>query len=261
MRTRQNSAGRTDGRQKSLHGLLTAAQAVLFDFDGPVCGLFARNPTAPAAKEIQDLVRADWGELPPSVEQSQDSHGILRALRQDMFEEASPAGRRLETLQRAEDVVTQYEWLAIQDADLEPHVEELLGHLSHLGKRMAVVSNNAEEPIRKYLDANGLLRHFEAVIGRDHDELRNMKPNPYGVLRAVDLLDLSPGSCLMVGDQLSDLHAAESAGVPFLGTTDNDQRRAEMSALGADSVVATLEPVAACAKSLAERAVQRSDQD
>ncbi|WP_165914667.1 HAD family hydrolase [Streptomyces sp. AcE210] len=261
MRTRQNSAGRTDGRQKSLYSLLTAADAVLFDFDGPICSLFARNPTAPAAKEIQDLVRAEWGELPPSVEQSQDSHGILRALRQDMFEEPSPAGRRLATLQQAEDVVTQYEWRAIQDADLEPHVEELLGHLSHLGKLMAIVSNNAEEPIRKYLDARGLLRHFETVVGRDHDELRNMKPNPYSVLRAVDMLGLDPASCLMVGDQLSDLHAAESAGVPFLGTTSSGHRQAEMRALDADSVVATLEPVAACAKSLAERAVQRPDQD
>ncbi|MFB7757654.1 hypothetical protein ACFC18_50155 [Streptomyces sp. NPDC056121] len=78
MRTRQNSEGRTDRRRKSLHGLLTAAQATLFDFDGPVCGLFARSPTAPAAEEIQEVVRAGWGDLPLSVEQSQDSHGILR---------------------------------------------------------------------------------------------------------------------------------------------------------------------------------------
>ncbi|MGW6397402.1 HAD family hydrolase [Streptomyces sp. NPDC055134] len=99
-----------------------------------------------------------------------------------------------------------------------------------------------------------------AVIGRDRDELRNMEPNPYSALRAVDTLGLDPASCLMVGDRLSDLLAAESAGVPILRTTRNGQRRAELRALGADAVAATPEPVAACAKSLTGRAVQRPDQ-
>ncbi|MFF2504897.1 HAD family hydrolase [Streptomyces sp. NPDC058067] len=261
MSTRQDSDGETDDGQEGLHDLLVAAQAVLFDFDGPICGLFARNPTAPAAQEIQDLVGAEWGELPPSVEKSQDPHGVLHALRQDMFPEATPTGRRLATLQRADEVVTRHEWRAIRDADLEPHIKELLKHLSYLGKRMVVVSNNAEEPIKEYLDGKSLLHHFEAVIGRDHDELRKMKPNPHSVLRAVDSLGLAPAACLMVGDQLSDLQAAESAGVPFLGTTKRAQRRAEMRALGAGAVVTTLEPVAACAHSLAGRDARRSGQD
>ncbi|WP_405480166.1 HAD family hydrolase [Streptomyces sp. NBC_00009] len=252
MRTHQDSDGETGNGEEGLRGLLATARAVLFDFDGPICGLFARNPTAPAAKEIQELVRAGWGELPPSVGTSQDSHGILRALRQDMFPEEAPVGRRLATLKQAEDVVTQHEWRAVQDADLEPHIKELLSHLAHFGTRMAVVSNNAEAPIRKYLCGKGLLPYFDAVIGRDEGELRKMKPNPYGVLRALRSLETAPERCLLVGDQLSDLEAAHAASVPFLGSTRRPQRRAKMRELGAEAVVANLAPVAACAKSLAQ---------
>ncbi|MGW2417712.1 hypothetical protein ACWC0C_00390 [Streptomyces sp. NPDC001709] len=65
----------------ALRRLLLGAHAVLLDFDGPVTDLFGDESTAPVAHEIKDVVRGIWGDLDRDVEECDDSHGILRHLR------------------------------------------------------------------------------------------------------------------------------------------------------------------------------------
>lgn len=48
---------------------------------------------------------------------------------------------------------------------------------------------------------------------------------------------------LMIGDSPSDLHAAQQAGVSFLGYARNDSQAHLLRQAGADFVVASLEPV------------------
>lgn len=240
--------GRRGGQD--LRRLVRDADAVLLDFDGPVCDLFGDVPTAHIAEEIKVMARLEWGTLDRKVEDCDDSHGILQRLR-DMLDGEAPAVRNRVPLGLANTIVTGHEYTAVNSAVQAPDVENLLDALLDLGKRLVIVSNNADEPIWHYLKHAGLESKFVAVHGRDPREPRRMKPDPDVVLRALeDLGGLHPSRALLVGDQLTDLRAARSAGVRFLGYTQDRKRRQQMRRNKADGVVSSHAPVIAAAREL-----------
>ncbi|MEV5527776.1 HAD family hydrolase [Streptomyces prunicolor] len=232
--------------QDALLPLLTGARAVLFDFDGPVCDLFRGVPTNDVAKQVKDAARPYWGWRDPEdqgrldleVESCHDSHGILRCLR-DMYER--PASKRLspEPLELAEKIVTGQETAALRTAVRAPHIVTLVDLLGELGLRLVVVSNNAEGPISAYLEHPDFHDKFEGVFGRDPRDARRMKPDPHCVDRALEHLGLSASSCILIGDQVTDLKAARAAGTYFVGYTREETRAREMKQGGADAVVST----------------------
>lgn len=243
-----------DGRA-ALRDLLDTTAAVLFDFDGPVCDLFGGSTTADVANRVKNAARRYWGPLVPEVESCDDSHDILRRLR-DMYEWSVPGPRDPAPLALAEGMVAAVESEAALTAAPAPHIAELLDVLTELDIRLVIVSNNAEHPVREYLDRSGpgFASKFEAVFGRDPDDARRMKPDPDCVHRALKHLALPAASCLLVGDQLTDLKAARSAGTCFLGYTRHMSRAREMKQGGADHVVSShLAVIEAAERLLAHR--------
>ncbi|MFJ4084777.1 HAD family hydrolase [Streptomyces iakyrus] len=224
--------------EDALVRLLGPTRAVLFDFDGPVCDLFGGASTRDVAEEVKRAAQRHWGTLDPDVSACTDSHGILLKLR-DMYDRPSRPPRCRRPLDLAEGIVAQQEAGAVGRATPAPYVEEVVDALLGLGMRLVMVSNNAEEPIRTYLEAHGLDAKFEGVFGRDPDDARRMKPDPDCIKRARQHLGLPAASCLMVGDQLTDLKAARSAGTCFLGYTEDEGRAEEMRRSGADFVVSS----------------------
>ena len=243
-------SGRSSG-PRALRQLLHGVDAVFFDFDGPVCDLFGRKPTAHIAEEIKVMARLEWGALDRDVEDCHDSHGILHRLR-DMLD-GTPAQRCREPLDEANTIVTRHEYEAVNSAVQVPDVEPLLDVLTDLRKRLVVVSNNAEEPVQRYLERTDLQSRFEAVCGRDPHEPRRMKPHPDAVRRALTAVgDMDPAKALLVGDQLTDLQAAKAAGIRFLGYTQDRRRLRRMKQHGADGVVASYAPVLVAARALVD---------
>jgi phosphoglycolate phosphatase len=226
----------TDATRAALDELLGRVDAVLFDFDGPVCDLFAGLSTAGVADRIKRIARRHWGALDPEVANCDDSHGILRPLR-EMYERRTPRPRTARPLRKAEAIVAGRERRAVRSAAAAPGITELVRALRLRGLRLAVASNNAERPVRAFLRRQGILDAFTAVCGRDPGDARRMKPCPDSVHRALAALDRSPGCCLLVGDQLTDLRAARAAGTPFLGFTADEARRTRMLREGADAVI------------------------
>lgn len=78
---------------------------------------------------------------------------------------------------------------------------------------MGVVSNNQHATVDGVLRHHGLTDYFETWYGRDHslDGLRNKKPSPHYLERAID--DLGVRNPLYVGDSRTDVVAAHRAGV------------------------------------------------
>ncbi|WP_329273563.1 HAD family hydrolase [Streptomyces sp. NBC_01451] len=230
-----------------LRALLRDIQAVLIDFDGPVCDLFGPTSTAHIADEVKAHAEQAWPgtELDPAVRDCADSHGILHEL-------AAMADRHAPALDGpldwADGIVEKYEYSAVRSALSSaretPGASDLVEALHARGRPLAIVSNNAEGPVREYLRHVGLLSRFEAICGRDPHDPRLMKPHPDSLRRALRLLgDPIPGHVLLIGDQLTDLTAAAEAGVRFLGFTPYDDRAREMLRRGADFVVASHAPV------------------
>ncbi|MER6273230.1 HAD family hydrolase [Streptomyces sp900105755] len=234
----------------ALRELLKNVRAVLLDFDGPVTDLFRGRSTAPVADEIKAAVRAVWGSVDPQVDACDDSHGILRLLR-EMYDR--PALEPLDSLGlvTAEGIVTGYEYEAVKTATPAPHLVRLVDVLFKHGPPLVIVSNNSDGPIWEFFKSERVQRQEKvcAVVGRD-PFLRDMKPRPGSVLRALEHLDLPPESALLVGDQLTDLSAAQQAGTPFLGYTQSPERAARMLDLGAQWVVSSHTPLIETVKSM-----------
>jgi HAD superfamily hydrolase (TIGR01549 family) len=88
-----------------------------------------------------------------------------------------------------------------------------LDTLADLDAAMGVVSSNQQETVDFLLDHFEIRHHFGAAYGREAtiESLDLRKPNPHYLDRALE--DLDAESALFVGDNESDVRAAENAGI------------------------------------------------
>ena len=100
-----------------------------------------------------------------------------------------------------------------QHVTATPNVHEVLQTIKARGLRTAVVTNTAGVLARNILQGLGLVT--EHVLGGD--EVPHAKPAPDIVLRACELLDVSPSEAIVVGDSVYDMGAADAAGARSVG--------------------------------------------
>lgn len=221
-------------QREALRRTAAGTACVLFDFDGPICHLFANHPAPGVARRLRETVARCHPRPLPATEVD-DPHEVLRAV-------AAPdarAPRNLVALVESE--LTKEEIEAAATAPPTEHARELADELAGRQVALAVTTNNAPDAAWHFLDAGQLHQPFgEHVYGRDprHPEL--MKPDPHCLNRAMRALGQEPDSCLMVGDSLSDLKASANAGVVFVGYARNAHRARVLRAAGAELVVGSL---------------------
>ncbi|WP_055551646.1 HAD family hydrolase [Streptomyces kanamyceticus] len=210
---------------------------MLFDFDGPICHLFAGLA---AERVAEDQVR--WleeqglrGLLAGGVREEPDPYVVLRAV------DARSPGSDLVT--ELEERLTQQELSAVTSAMPTAYVDPLIRTWSAVGARLAVTTNNSPRAVGRYLASRGLTDCFAPhVYGRTHD-LHLLKPHPHCVQRALDAMGADPARTLMIGDAPSDYVAARRAGVRFLGYARNDRKARPLREAGATHLVESLKPL------------------
>ena len=105
---------------------------------------------------------------------------------------------------------------------LYPWVAETVQALRATGRRLGIVSSKYRYRIERILAEGGLAPHFEVIVGGE--DVSRHKPDPAGLLLALQRLGLSAADVLYVGDHPVDAEAASRAGVPFMavltGTSD-----------------------------------------
>lgn len=217
--------------------LITGARFVLFDFDGPICRLFAGHSAENVAKDLVDwLERQGLKELLTEEEQSHpDPQFVLHAVN-----ERHP---RSDLVDELEERLTQQELKAVDRAMPTPWADPLIRTWSALGIHLAVATNNSPRTVTEYLRGRGLLECFTSrVYGRTND-LDLLKPNPHCLNQALRAMGAAPTDALMIGDTPSDLEAARQAGIPFLGYARNEAKETLLREVGAEAVVNSLEPI------------------
>lgn len=206
---------------------LGRAGFVLFDFDGPLCALFAAPPAphgslAPGiAEELKDIL-GEYGLLRAPLRACRDPHALYRA---------TPPGPASVALRKHLD---DAETRAAETATATPGAAALVSALRAAGRRLAVASNNSEAAIRRYLARTGLDRLFDGPVAGRADDPALMKPDPDCLNRAMAGLGAAPADCLMIGDSPADVAAARAAGVAFCGYGTDEAKRARLCAAGAD---------------------------
>ncbi|RAG81671.1 HAD family hydrolase [Streptacidiphilus pinicola] len=210
--------------------LLRGVQAVFFDFDGPLVELFRNHDAQGIADRIFDaeksLTRSDF-------RRPNDPHAVVAQL-PELYAQDSDLVARVEKL------LTGEELLAARHPGRIAGACELVRALHERGILLAVTSNNSPEAIQVCLGPGGILgavgECFEGRIsGRDPDP-RLMKPHPSCVERAIGSVGLPASKCLLIGDSVSDIEAADRAGVPFLGFAASTRALKRLAERGAPLV-------------------------
>jgi phosphoglycolate phosphatase len=112
-------------------------------------------------------------------------------------------------------------------------VTRLLTHLKDEDIKLGIVSTKFRYRIESILRRENLSELFSVIIGGE-DVLRK-KPDPEGLLTAIEMLKVSPLKSVYVGDSTVDAETARRAGVPFIAVlTGVTSREAfgEYSAIG-----------------------------
>ncbi|WP_343240163.1 HAD family hydrolase [Streptomyces sp. SID12488] len=213
------------------------ARVVLWDFDGPICALFAGHSAQRVAIDLVEWLERQGlhGLLTDEERESLDPHVVLRAV-----DRRHPGSDLVDELEKR---LTQEELRATNLAMPTPYADPLIRTWTAVGARLAVTTNNSPLVVHEYLTSRGLTSCFAPhVYGRTR-ELSHLKPHPHCLNQALNAMGAAPSSALMIGDTPSDYLAAQEAGVPFLGYARNDQKEKLLRDAGAEVVVGSLEPV------------------
>lgn len=198
--------------------LLSRVDCVLFDFDGPLCSLFAGHPAPGIAEEFRRLLTGA-GLLKESLRDCRDP---LRILHEN--HDVPGSTRILAPLMVAEETT------AARVAVPTPGSLDLVRALAARRVPMAVTTNNSPEAVRIYLGRHGLSGVLsDHVHGRGEDPAL-MKPDPFCIDQAVAALGVPADRCLMIGDSPADVAAARKAGVRFLGYARNERKERQLGA-------------------------------
>lgn len=218
----------------SLASLIRASKAILLDFDGPVCGVFAGHPAPVVAGQLRHLLEEDGVALPPQFDANRDPLKLL----------AWVGLNHPHHTQAVDDLLIAGEVEAAQSAKPTEHAREVISASVRSGRPVAIVSNNAAEAIHHYLALEGIAG-VSLVVGRAYGKPEHLKPHPIPVTRAVTGLGMNPADCILIGDSEADMQASRAAGVIPIGYTKGDFRGPALTGAGAEIVIDDMAAVSA----------------
>ncbi len=114
-------------------------------------------------------------------------------------------------------------------------VRETVEALSVGGYKLAVVSTKIRKMVLKGLKTTGLYEYFPVVVSLD--DVKNAKPNPEPLIKAMDKLGAKPEHTIMVGDSYHDILGAKNTGVRSVGVSWTIQGKDYLQKLGPDYMI------------------------
>jgi HAD superfamily hydrolase (TIGR01509 family) len=223
-----------------LNQLVRSSVAVLLDFDGPVCHLYAGHPASQVAARLRVFLHDRGVTLPDQLTDNRDPLEVLR-----WSSMAYPdLTASVEDLLRAEEAV------AARSAEPTAYAADVVETVSRTGKLVGIVSNNGEPAIRQYLALHVL--PVDVVVGRAYADPDRMKPDPAPVAAAVAELGVAPADCLLIGDSPSDIAAARAAHLHGVGYAKPPTRQAGLIEAGAEVVIHSMNELVRALRSAVE---------
>lgn len=109
---------------------------------------------------------------------------------------------------------------AVFDRDVFPLIEgtfEALGVLKKQEKKICLISAKRRAAMDVMLKSHELDGYVDFSVSGD--DVRNYKPDPEGIMRAMDYFCAPPNKVVFIGDSLHDMGAAANAKIDFIGVT------------------------------------------
>lgn len=210
----------------SLAEILTRARAVLFDFDGPLCDVFAGIPASRIAGELNQL-------LAEPVE-TDDPMAVLQAAALEGARTAAAVDEKLREAERA----------AIEVASENRDGLAALNACRQAGRLVGIVSNNDETAIRAFMARSGIPA-VEPVIGRADGRPDMMKPHPWALGEGLARLGCVPTEAVFIGDSDTDIEVSQLLGMECIALANKPGKRARFESAGAHVIDSMVEVTAA----------------
>jgi HAD superfamily hydrolase (TIGR01509 family) len=207
--------------------LLARIRHVLLDFDGPICSVFAGITSTAVACRLSKVLTGAGITPPPEVTDTDDPFDILRYT----LAHAPELTATVETAFRAEEVA------AAATAAPTPGAIETIQACHDTGRTVAIVSNNSDDAVNAYLTTHNLTGQIDYLSARTPADVTRLKPHPYLVTQATHALHAHPAECVLIGDSITDIHAAHLAGVPAIGYANKTSKPARFTDTGAVAII------------------------
>ncbi len=205
-----------------------AAKAVLFDLDGTLVD------TVGAYVEIARVAASGYG-FEITERQVRESLCGGSSFWKGIVPDAHPDGAEL---RKALTARAASEWLRVlrEQGRLFDGLADTLDALARKGIALAIVSG-ARPEVLELLRDHDLIARFDAVIlGAD---VARRKPDPEGIVKALDALAVAPGDAVYVGDAPIDIQASRAAGVRAVAVLSGAGDSALLSAHEPDRLIAS----------------------
>ncbi|MGQ4491362.1 HAD family hydrolase [Streptomyces sp. SAS_281] len=214
---------------------IAATSGLLFDFDGPICDVFAGHPAPGVAKDLAGVLAQIDATAGERALETDDPMEVLRL--------APRVGE--DAVRRIEDALTSAEVSAVKAAGLPVAGAAASLRAAHAsGRRVAIVSNNSAACVTEFLALHSLDRFVHQVIGRYPNRPDLMKPSPFSLERAANELGIRASTCTLIGDATTDMEAATRAGSMSIGFANKPGKEESLVAAGAKTIITTMVAVA-----------------
>lgn len=125
--------------------------------------------------------------------------------------------------------------------------------LKQQGARLGIVSTKYRFLIKEMLQQHFPDDWFDIIIGGE--DIKQAKPNPEGLLLAIEQLNAAPEETLYIGDSIVDAETAQAAGITFVGVTTGMTNNEELSEYPHEAIIENLKELL---PSQAEKAVTQT---
>jgi len=208
-----------------LADLVRDRSVILFDFDGPICSVFAGYPAATVASELRRILGTHGAQFDDEEDPLQL---LLRASR------VAPK----ELVRAAADALRDKETEAVDTAKPTPGGDNLIRAAHASGRIVAIVSNNSEGAVNAYLRRHELAEFVNYVSARyDGMNPALLKPNPHLLQRALNTLDTTSKQTIFIGDSRTDVAAGLRCHVPTIGYANRPPKLDTLTAAGAAAII------------------------
>ncbi|MCX4549449.1 HAD family hydrolase [Streptomyces sp. NBC_01500] len=218
-----------------LADVLRPVKHVFFDFDGPVCSVFAGLPASEVARRLYETLRPALAPGDPDGwALENDPLALLRRV----------ADVRPDLAGQADETLARLEVEAVVLAERTTGGESTIRACVESGRSVWIISNNSGDAIRSYLTDHGLGDDVAGVFGRVPGDPTSMKPNPRLLLDALSAASAAPASCIFIGDAARDVEAGKAAEVATIGYANKPGKEAVLAAAGAVVVTDSMSTIA-----------------
>ncbi|MFG2642374.1 HAD family hydrolase [Streptomyces sp. NPDC048370] len=218
-----------------LSAVLANARVIFFDFDGPVCDVFAGLPAHEVAKQLTALLSSQDAAAGAKAAETDDPIEVLRIA----HEANADLGQEVEQALTAAEV----EAVAVAGPPTPGAVEALrAAHAS--GRAVAVVSNNSAECVQRFVELHGLGDYVAKIVGRPTGQPHLMKPNPFPLITAAERMHMDVTNCTLIGDSLTDIQAAHAAGTTVIGYANKPHKADLFAEAQADAITDDMQSIA-----------------